>query len=173
MPDVQDVWTMHEEYVKLKKAPPLALGDLVAFKQGKKDGWDFGWVYFADAKNWKPGDPLGDMINIRRCPRNFGEPMLIENCIHVGDPLYEYDTSGTRSCWEKVCIDAMTVSNMGSLYNELLNELKKAKVAEGELVKLRAELEQLKIIAGNATTEVAKMSSAISQIRVPKAKEAA
>jgi hypothetical protein len=165
---------MHEEYVKLRKAPVLALGDLVAFKQGKKDGWDFGWVYFNNAKTWKPGDPLGDMINIRRCPRNFGEPMLIENCIHVGDPLYEFDTSGTRSCWEKVCVDAMTVSNMGSMYNELLEELKKAKIAEAEVVKLKAELEQLKIMANNAVSDVAKFSSLLSQIQVPKkAKEAA
>lgn len=173
MPDVQDVWTLHEEYVKLKKAPPLALGDLVAFKQGKKDGWDFGWVYFANAKHWKPGDPLGDMINIRRCPRNFGEPMIIENCIHVGDPLYEYDNSGTRSCWEAVCKSPMTVSNMGAMYNELLEELKKARAAEGELVRLKAELEQLKIVANNATSDVAKIASAVSQIRIPKAKEAA
>lgn len=161
MPDVQDVWTMHEQY----KSPPIAVGELVAFRQQKKDVWDFGWVYFANPKEWKPGDPAGRQISIRRCPRNFGEPMLIENCVHIKDPLYEFDTTGTRSCWEKVGPTAASLSDMASLYNELLAELQKARIAEGELVKVRAELEQVKMASANATTDLSKLSSQVSQMR--------
>lgn len=175
MPDMQDVWTAHEEYVRSGKQPPLAVGELIAFKQGKKEGWDFGWAYFANPKEWKPSDPIGNMVTIRRCPRNFGEPMLIENCIHVKDPLYEYDTTGTRSCWEKVGIAAHSLSDMASLYNQLLEELQKAKIAEGELVKIRAELEQVKMSSANATSDLSKLSSQVNQMKTKKepVKEAA
>jgi len=169
MPEHHDVRVMHEQY----KSPQIAVGELVAFKSQKKDIWDFGWVSFANAKTWKPGDPAGTYVNVRRCPRNFGEPLIIENCVHVKDPLYEYDTSGTFSCWEKVGLGASSLSDLASMYNELCAELHKAKIAEGELVKLKAELEQTKILAQNAINDVAKFSSMMSQMNMAKQKKEA
>jgi hypothetical protein len=160
MPDVSEVWTMHEQY----KSPPVAVGELVLYKHLKKDNWDIGWVLPADMRKWQPGDPAGRQINIRICPRNFGQPLVIESCVHSKDPLYEYDTTGSRSCWEKVGITASSPSDMASLYNEIYAELKKSQAAEGELLKLKAELAQVKIIAENATSDVSKFSSQLSQL---------
>jgi hypothetical protein len=158
MPDIQDVWSMHEAY----KSPPVAIGELVLYKRLKQEGWDIGWVVPSNPKTWKPGDTVGKMINIRIAPRNFGQPMVIEDCVHSGDPLYVYDTTGTRSCYEKVGIESKSVSDMVALYNELLEELKVAKANEGELVKLKAELAQVKQIADNANEASAKASAALN-----------
>lgn len=166
MPDIQDVYLLHEQY----KSPPVAVGELVAYKKLKQDGWDFGWVFMANAKTWTPGQPLGKQISIRIAPRNFGQPMIIEDCVHAKDPLYVYDNTGTRSCWEKLGIESKSVSDMVSLYNELLEELKKAKANEGELVKLKAELAQVRQIADNVNEATSKISATVSMMSSAKTK---
>lgn len=165
MPDIQDLWAMHEAY----KAPPVAVGELVLYKRLKQEGWDFGWIAPSNPKTWKPGDAVGKMVNIRIAPRNFGQPLIIEDCVHANDPLYVYDTTGTRSCFEKVGIESKSVSDMVALYNELLEELKVAKANEGELVKLKAELAHVRQVADNANEAVVKVNAALSMM-TPKSK---
>lgn len=166
MPDIQDVYTMHEQY----KAPPVAIGELLMYKKQRQEVWDFGWAYPANPKMWKPGEPVGKTITIRIAPKNFGQPMILENCVHVNDPLYVHDTTGTRSCWEKTGIESKSVSDMVALYNELLEELKVAKANEGELVKIKAELAQVKQIADNANESLSKMNATVSLLSSSKAK---
>jgi len=64
---------------------------------------------------------------------------------------------------------AASLSDMGSMYNEMLAELKKSHNNEGEIGKLKAELAQLKVIADNNQSDISKMSAQISQANQKKA----
>lgn len=163
--DAMEVMLAHEQY----KSPPVAVGELVLYKRLKQEGWDLGWVAVPKIKNWKPGDPVGKQIDIRILPKNFGHPLTIDNCVHEGDPLYVHDTTNTRSCWAKVGPTAASVSDMSSMYNEILAELKKSHDQEGEISKLKAEIAQLKVVTDNNQTDISKISARLSQAAQKKA----
>lgn len=161
--DAMEVMLAHEQY----KAPPVSVGELILYKRLKQEGWHLGWVAVPSIRGWKPGDPIGKKVSISILPRNFGSPLTIDDCCHEGDPLYVHDQTNTRSCWAKVGPTAASLSDMSAMYNEILGELKKSHDQEGEIVKLKSELAQTKMISENTQAELSKLAAQVSQL-IPK-----
>lgn len=136
-----DVQLLHEQY----QPPAVGVGEVVLVKLRNRHCWMNGYVEPPQITSWKPGEPLGKRITVY-VPK-LGR--LIEDIVHVGDPLHTNSPDIYHTAWE--CCTPGQMRNVQGTLVELQGRLGQTaadlKVAEDLLRDQAREISKLKAAA--------------------------
>lgn len=149
--DQMDLMMLHEQY----QPPAVGVGEVVLVRLRGRHTWMSGTVEPPQVTSWKPGDPLGKRITVY-VPK-LGR--LLEDLVHVGDPLHVNSPEIYHTAWE--CCTPGKVQNVQGSLIEL----------QGRLNQTTADLGVVQDLVRNQDREISKLKAAQSFRHGKKEKE--
>lgn len=137
-----DIQVLHEQY----NPPAVGVGEYVLVRIKGRNCWVGGFVEPPQTFVWKPGDPIGKRITVYVPRMN----KIIEDIVHIGDPLHTRNSEIYHTVWE-TCVPGQ-VRNAQSAMLEL----------EGRVGTTRADLDEAKKKIASQEIEISKLKAAQS-----------
>jgi hypothetical protein len=101
-----DVMQLHEKY----QPPIVGVGEPVLIRFKNRNCFVAGYVQPPQIITWKPGDQLGKRISVY-CP---SMNRVIEDIVHIGDPLHTQSPEIYSTVWE-CCTPGKVINVQGAI----------------------------------------------------------